>query len=158
MKKLTLLLLVFISVVGLSASQKEKSVSGEDVKAFVKEYKAIIYTIDSQNPTDNSKLLEDVKPYVNEEVYEKSKKNGVFTFPNHFATENQTDVKLNDVKIDTIKEKNNNFDIKYTLFVTIGDYNVEKTGEMTILNKETDKLIVTYDWENPVTVDNKKFK
>ncbi|TDY05638.1 UNVERIFIED_CONTAM: hypothetical protein BJ099_106122 [Lysinibacillus xylanilyticus] len=149
---------MIISVVGLSACQKEERVSGEEVKAFIKEYKAIIYTIDPQNPKDNSKLLEVVKPYVNEEVYEKSKKNGVFTFPNHFATENQTDVKLNDVKIDTIKEKDNNFEIKYTLFVTIGDYNVEKTGEMTILNKENDKLIVTYDWENPVTVENKKFK
>ncbi|MGE7130027.1 hypothetical protein [Lysinibacillus xylanilyticus] len=100
----------------MSACKKEERGSEEEVKAFIKEYKAIIYTIDSQNPKDNSKLLENVKPYVNEEVYEKSKKNGVFTFPNHFATENQTDVKLNDVKIDTIKEKDNNFEIKYTLF------------------------------------------
>jgi hypothetical protein len=158
MQKLTLLLLMILSVVGLSACQKEKSVTEEDVKAFVKEYKAIIYTINSQNPTDNLKLLEGVKPYVKEEVYEKSKKNGVFTFPNHFATENQTDVKLNDAKIDTIKEKDNNFEIKYTLLMTIGDHHVEKTGEMTILKKEDNKLIVTYDWENPVTVDNKKFK
>ena len=148
---------MILSVVGLSACQKEKSVAEEDVKAFVKEYKAIIYTINSQNPTDNSKLLEDVKPYVKEEVYEKSKKNGVFTFPNHFAAENQIDVKLNDVKIDTMKEKDNNFEIKYTLLMTIGDNHVEKTGEMTILNKEDDKLIVTYDWEKPVTVGNKKF-
>ncbi|AWE06447.1 hypothetical protein DCE79_03185 [Lysinibacillus sp. 2017] len=158
MKKLTLLLLMVISVIGLSACQKDKSVSEDDIKAFLKEYKTIIYTADSQNPTDYSKLLEDVKPYVNEEVYEKHVKNGIFNFPNHFATENQTDVKLNDVKIDTIKEKDNNFEIAYTMFVTIGKRNVEKTGKMTIFNEEDNKFIVTYDWENPVTVDNKKFK
>ncbi|MGE7115044.1 hypothetical protein [Lysinibacillus sp. NPDC047702] len=37
MKKLSLLLLMVISVVGLSACQKDNRVSKDDVKAFVKE-------------------------------------------------------------------------------------------------------------------------
>ena len=36
MKKLSLLLLMVISVVGLSACQKDNRVSKDDVKAFVK--------------------------------------------------------------------------------------------------------------------------
>lgn len=67
-------------------------------------------------------------------------------------------MKLSDVKIDTFKEKDNHFEIEYTLFVTIGDYNVEKTGEMTIFNEEDNKFIIIYDWENSVTIDNKKLK
>lgn len=158
MKRLMFLFLMIMSVISLGGCQEE-TVNEQDLKSFITEYKKIIYTADAQNSEKNTTLLKEVEPYMSKEIFEKNKINGVFDFPQRFAKENQKNIKLHDVIIDSIQEapEDNSYKINYTLLVMIGDEQIEKAGEMTIQAEDGHKFLIIYDWESPVTVDNKKF-
>lgn len=165
-------MLLAVSIFVLSACQQNedsnvaddekmgKEVTKEDVRDFLIEYKSITHDLGSPAEKDVSEVLEAVKPYLNDEWYEMNERDKRVNFPRNYANASGNDVKLNDVVIDNLEENANDegYEVKYTLLLTVGKEDVEKEGDMKILQGDPKGFVITYDWEKQITVDGYQFR
>ena len=160
MNKKIIMMLSFISILILSACQEKDEVTEAEVKAFVMEYKSITHDIGAQEEQDVAELLEKVKPYLNDEWYEMNVVDKRVNFPRNYANVSGNSVTLNDVLIDSLEENpdGEGYAVQYTLLMTIGEEEVEKEGDMKVVEGEEKDFIITYDWEKQITVDSYHFR
>ncbi|RHW38192.1 hypothetical protein D1B33_04705 [Lysinibacillus yapensis] len=159
MKKIMHVILMVISVVILSACQKDE-VSEEDVKAFVTEYKSITHDIPVPEEAFDFDVLEKVKPYLNDEWFKMNERDKRVYFPRSYVSVSGNAVSLNDVLIDNLEENpdGEGYAVKYTLLLTVGDEEVKKEGDMKIIEGKPKGFIITYDWEKQITVNRYHFR
>lgn len=174
MKKILLLMLMTVSAFALCACKQDGNsstdtkeventmnlVSEESVKDFVIEYKTITHDIGTPTERNITELLEKVKPYLNDEWYEMNEKDKRVNFPRTFANASDNAVNLNDVVINELKEnpEEEGYELNYTLLLTIGEEDVEKGGEMKIIEGGSKGFTIIYDWEKQITVDGYHFR
>ena len=164
-------MLIAVSIFVLSACQQNEAsdVAGdektgreftkEDVKAFLMEYKSITHDLGSPAEKDVSEVLEAVKPYLNDEWYRINERDKRVNFPRNYANASGNDLKLNDVVINSLEENaDEGYEVKYTLLLTVGKKDVEKEGDMKILQGDLKDFIITYDWEKQITVGGYQFR
>lgn len=161
MKKWLLLILAVISVFGLGACQQQQvDVKEDDVKAFITEYKSITHNV-NVGEKDNAIILEEVKPYLSDEWYKVNERDRRVNAPFNYAEDSKNNIGLKNVKIESL-EKNDEgegYKVKYTLLLSIGEdkEEVEKPGDMVIIQSGDKGFTIMYDWETRITFDKVPF-
>lgn len=160
MKRWVILILAAISIFGLVACQQNEEVTEDAVKAFVTEYKGVTHNV-NVGEKDNAIALKEVKSYLNDEWYKVSERDKRVNAPFNYAEDSKNNVVLKDVKIESL-EKNDEgegYKVKYILSLSIGEdkEEVEKPGEMIIIQGGDKGFTITYDWETRITIDKIQF-
>ncbi len=161
-----LLLLFSILIFALSACQEsdeaevKKEVSETEVKDFIMEYKMITHNVPVPEEAYEVNVLEKVKPYLNDDWYERNEKDKRVMFPRTYVSVSGLGMTLNDVTIDRLEDNpdGEGYAIAYTLNLTIGEEVVEKKGDMKIIKGEPNGFVITYDWEKEIIRNGVRFK
>jgi hypothetical protein len=148
---------LFILIFGLIVTAcSNETIKTEDVRNFVKEYKAEQYNIkDPVNPPTGIQIGAKVKKYLSKDVYDKLEANRILQIAPDFAKKTNNRIELVDV---TLEKENENedgiIDYKYTLKLKVSDEQssevFEKQGQLSV---STDGgLKITYDREDHVKI------
>ncbi|WP_349410007.1 hypothetical protein [Pseudalkalibacillus sp. SCS-8] len=144
-----------VMIVGLIActneNQKDEAIDKDDVKAFIKEYKGVQYTIDAKEIPDDSELAERFKGYLSEDVYKKLRANRFYGRILPVVEKTGKNVGLETVYLEKTGEDEDGAEkYAYTLEIKFYDEKntdyVKRKGQLTIARKGGE-FIITRDWE-----------
>ncbi|MER2037375.1 MAG: hypothetical protein ABS944_04465 [Solibacillus sp.] len=157
MKKITFILLIGLITI-VSGCKETQPLDEIEIKNFIMEYKSLIYNVNYKALPKYKELEEKLRPLISEDIFEQNKKNGIYMLPSSFASENNSNIKLEDIEVTgvTYSKGEKKYEVKYALFLIIDNVSYVKKGRMHLISKEKN-ILITYDWETPIDVGSKNF-
>ena len=97
---------------------------------------------------------------MNDEWYERNEKDKRVMYPRTYVSVSGLGMTLNDVTIDRLEDNadGEGYAVAYTLHLTIGEDEVEKPGDMKLIEGGLNEFVITYDWEKELIRKGVRFK